>query len=191
MTAEHHTPTQQDQGNAAMRQAIADRQNAEYAEALKLAQGTLGPGWQPWMKLSLIDSCHRQNGNEEPMATAYKVYRGKHRLTENAVFLRRMPDGSVRQAAGYEELFGDLLHEPHPTKRLQVKGEQVPAPRWTLCWSSLELYTPRPAEELAALRVSRAAGKDRKADKTWAEENPLLAQAGIKRQDLGPERRGR
>ena len=82
-------PSDRDRRNAAIRQIIAERQNAEYAEVLKLALGALGPGWTPWMKLTLVESDHRQTGNVEPVATAYKVYRGEQRLTENAVFLRR------------------------------------------------------------------------------------------------------
>ncbi len=57
------------------------------------------------MKLTLIDSDHRQTGNIEPVATVYKVYRGEQRLTENSVFLRRMPDGQVLTADNYEAAF--------------------------------------------------------------------------------------
>jgi hypothetical protein len=39
-------PTPQDLANAATRQAIADRQNDEYAEAQRLAFAALGPGWK-------------------------------------------------------------------------------------------------------------------------------------------------
>src|SRR5262245_58339511 len=108
-------PTDHDRRNAEIRQAIAERQATEYTEALNLALGTLGPGWEPWMKLVLLDSDHRRTGDTTPVAVVYKVYRGEERLTENSVFLRRMPDGAVRKAGNYEELFGDLLHEPHPT----------------------------------------------------------------------------
>ena len=37
------------------------------------------------MKLSLIDSDHRRTGNTEPVATAYKVYRGDERV-RNALY---------------------------------------------------------------------------------------------------------
>jgi hypothetical protein len=177
-------PTDRDRENAAIRQAIADRQSQEYGEAIKMAMGTLGPGWTPWMKLVLLDSDHRRTGDTTPVAVAYKVYRGEKRLTEHSVFLRRMPDGSVRQAASYEELFGELLHEPHPSKTLEIKGTRVPAPRWELGWSALELYKPKSAESLAALRVSREQGREAREDRKFAEENPLLAHVGIRRQDV-------
>src|SRR5690348_15582326 len=101
------TPTSQDIENARRRQQIAARQAEEYTEAERLAQEALGPGWTPWMKLSLIDSDHRRSGNTEPVATAYKVYQGDERLTEHSTYVRRMPDGQVRHADTVEPLFGE------------------------------------------------------------------------------------
>jgi hypothetical protein len=66
-------PTRQDIDNAATRAAIAERQNSEYAAAVRLALGALGPGWTPRVKLALIDADHRSTGNTEPVATAYTV----------------------------------------------------------------------------------------------------------------------
>lgn len=184
-------PTQQDIDNAETRRLIAERQEAEYAEALILALGHLGPGYTPWMRLSLLDSDHRQNGNRTPAAVAVKVYRGEHRLTENSVFLRRMPDGTVKSAKRYEELFPEL-HEPHPTKTLTLlNGQVVPAPRWELCWSALERYTPKTASELATLRVSRERGKAEQEEKKWAEENPLLAWGQRVEDQCTPAKEGR
>jgi hypothetical protein len=181
-------PTPQDIENAKNRQEIASRQNAEYREVERLALATLGPGFRPWMKLVLLPSDYHQTGNTTPHAVAFKVYKGEHKLTENSVYLRKFPDGTVRQAASYEELFPEL-HEPHPTRTLEVKGKLVPAPRWSLCWSALELYEPKSAEALAALRTSRERSRAKRADEAFERENPLLAQAGIRRQDV--ERRGR
>src|SRR5262249_52028477 len=90
-----------------------------------------------------------------PVAVAYKVYRGDHKSTEHSVFVRRMPDGTVRHAGSYEPLFGDLLTETHPTRTLDVFGTTVPAPRYSLCWRALELYTPQSAEQRAAAREKR------------------------------------
>jgi hypothetical protein len=157
-----------------MRQAIAERQQAEYEEVQALALTALGPGWTPWMKLSLIDSDRGQGRGSPAVATAFKVYCGEARLTENSVYLRRMPDGQVLQADRYEPLFGDLLHEPHPTRRLEVKGQLVAAPRWTVCWSALERYQPRTAEQLAALRQTRQRKAAAREERKFAEENPLL-----------------
>jgi len=72
-----------------------------------------------------------------------------------------------------------------------VRGQVVHPHRYSLCWASLERYEPRTAEKLAALRVSREAGKERRADAKFAADNPLLASAGIDRRDLGPDEKGR
>src|SRR5215218_7256160 len=110
------TPTDGDRERAALRESIAARQNSAYAEAARLALAACGPGWRPWMLLSLIPSDHRQTGNTQPIATVLKACRGEEKLTENSVFIWRMPDGSIRKADNYEVSFGDLLHEKHPTK---------------------------------------------------------------------------
>ena len=185
-------PTSRDRENARIRQEIARRQAEEYAEAEQLALAALGPGWTPWMKLSLLDSDSHNAGNFEPAATVYKVYRGEERLSENAVYLRRMPDGQIRQSREYETLFGEMLHEPHPTRSLEVRGKQVPCPRYSVCWSPLERYEPRTAEELAALRASRERKKAERDEKKWAADHPLLAWAeAVQRAEEAGEERGR
>src|SRR5262245_32833255 len=171
MTAET-SPTVQDMDNARRRRDIAARQAEEYAEAERLAVEALGPGWSPWMKLSLLDSDYHRTRNSEPVATAYKVCQGEQRLTENSVYLRRMPDGQILHGPRYEPLFGDLLQEPHPTRTLEVRGRQVPCPRYSLCWSALERYEPRSAEQLAAARVKR---EQRTIDRE-AQAHPLFAE---------------
>jgi hypothetical protein len=176
-------PTEQDLENARVLREIADRQQAEYDEAALLALGALGPGWTPWMKLVLVDADHRRSGNTTPVATAYQVCRGEKRLSENSLYLRRMPDGAVKKAESYEPLFGELLTENHPTYTMEVRGERVAVDRYELWWAALECYRPRSAEELAALRVSREQKKIEREEKKWAEENPLLAWAGLR----GPE----
>src|SRR5262245_22503162 len=150
--SEPPVPTESDIENAAIRQAVAERQNREWQEANLLALGGLGSSYQPWMRLSLIDSDYHNGASRDPVAVVIKVYRGEERLTQNSVYLRKMPDDTVKVADNYEILFGDLLTEPHPTRRLQVKGEMVAPPRWSLVWSALERYTPKSAESSAALR---------------------------------------
>ena len=179
------SPTENDRRNAAVREAIAAKQNQEYAHVQNLARSALGPDWHPWIKISLIDSDHRRNGNSTPIATAFKICRGKQRLSEHSLFIRQMPDGTVRQAKDYEELFGDLLTEKHPVRQFSFKGQLIPAPRWEVIWSALEVYSPKDAATLAALRVSRERGREIRADKKWADDHPLLADAGIRRHDLG------
>jgi hypothetical protein len=68
-------------------------------------------------------------------------------------------DGTVRKAGRYVTLVGELLQEKHPTYGFEREGEWVAFDRWSVCRSALELYQPRSAEELAALRVSRERGK--------------------------------
>ena len=187
-------PTDQDWENARIRQEIAQRQAEAYGEAQRLALAVLGPGWTPWMKLTLIDSDHRRNGDTQPVATIYKVYRGEDRLTENSVFLRRMPNGQVVKADSYEPLLCDLLHEKHPTRTVEVRGQSMAVAKYELCWSALELYHPKTAEELARARASREQRKEARQDKRWAEENPLLAWAKRANQQDAPmqeEGRGR
>jgi hypothetical protein len=184
-------PIQQDIDNAAARQRIADRQLAEYSEAVALTLAALGPGCAPWMKLVLIDADHRRTGNTEPVATVYKVYRGEDRLSENSVFLRRMPDGTIRKADRYEPLFGELLEEKHPTRTVEVRGQQVPVGRWELCWQALELYRPQTAEALAKGRETRERNKTAREEAehrasnplftTWAERNTGEREAGSQR----------
>jgi hypothetical protein len=168
-------PTERDRENERRRQAIALRQNAEHDEAVALALAALGPGWTPWMKISLIPADHRQTGDDRPVATIYKVYRGAARTSENALFLRRMPDGRVLTSDRYEPLFGDLLEEKHPTRTVEVRGRQAPVSRYEVVWSALELYHPRSAEQLAAQRQTREQKKAERQEKRWREENPLLA----------------
>ncbi len=180
------SPTEQEIENARVRRQIAGRQAEEYAEVERLALEALGPGWTPWMKLSLIDSDHHRNGNTEPVAIAYKVYQGEQRLSENAVFLRRMPDGEIRHASSYEPLFGELLREHHPEHTIEVKGQQVPCPHYTVYWSPLERSRPRTAEQLAASRVKRERNKVERD----AAANPLFAEQ-IREGELKPERKRR
>jgi hypothetical protein len=164
-------PNNQDIANAALRQAIAARQNEEFAEVERLAHAVLGPEWKPWMALRLLDADHRQTGNTTPVATVFKVYRGEERLTENSVFIRRISDGQVLTAGSYEPLFADLLTEKHPTKTVEVKGQHIPVGRYELCWSALEQYHPRSAESLAAAREKR----EERAVEKEALANPLFA----------------
>jgi hypothetical protein len=72
-------------------------------------------GRKPWMKLVLLDSDDHL-APLTPVAIVYKVYSGDKKRTDNSLYLRRMPDGTVRHDASYEPLFGELLTEPHPTR---------------------------------------------------------------------------
>jgi len=80
--------------------------------------------------------------------------------------------GKVREVANYEEGFGALLREPHPTRTLRPKGQPVPAPRSALCWAPVEMYAPLTAEQLASRRQSRQRNRAEREARRWAEENP-------------------
>lgn len=174
-------PTERDLANASMRQAIAERQNAQYHHAEVLALRLLGPGWAPSMKLSLYqaDEC-RPTGKDDPapvpVAVAYKVSRWLTGERQDR-FVRELPSGELLCCERYENVFEGLLDEKHPTKTLEVRGAKVPTRRYQLYWSALELYEPRSAEQLAELRASRERGKAQREEKKWALENPLLAWA--------------
>lgn len=170
-------PTQIELANAATRLAIAAKQNEEYQQCVILALRSLGPGWRPWMKLVPIESDHHRHREKPPVigATCYKVYRGEQKLTDNSRYLIRDADGAVRHADNYQQLFGPLLQEKHPSYGFERDGVWTAFDRWSVCWSALELYAPKSAEELAALRITRERNKVEKEAREWAEENPLLA----------------
>jgi hypothetical protein len=167
-------PTERDIRNAALRKAVAERQQAAWDECLRLADAALGPGWEPWMKLVLVDSDHRKTGDETPVAVAYKVRKGKR--NDRAVrYVGQGPNGLICSEQ-YEDVFGPLLTELHPTKTIEVMGKPVPLPRWQMYWSALELYEPRSAEQLAAARVTRQRNKTAKEQQKYERDRPLFAE---------------
>jgi hypothetical protein len=178
-------PTQRDIDNAQSRQEIADRFALEYGKVLSWALGAFGPGWLPSHRHFLVDKDEEdraRRAGERPRAAA-TVYTVRHETTREAKHFTVEGD-QVKECDGYMEAFGPMLAEPHPTQRIEVHGQLVAPHRYSLCWSDIPLYEPKSAEELAALRVSRGKGREQRADKKWVEDNPLLAQAGIRRQDV-------
>jgi hypothetical protein len=125
-------PTECDRQNAKYREAVASRQNSEYAHVMRMALGALGPGFKPWMKISVVDRDYRRTGDDTPRAVVYKLYSGDERLSDNAVYIRQMPDGTVKKAYGYQSLIEELLDEPHPTKTVEYHGRKVPVARYEL-----------------------------------------------------------
>lgn len=139
------SPTQRDVENARRRQEIAQKQNEKYLRCQLLALSALGPGYTPWMKLSLLESDHHRHPDSPVVGgVAYKVYRGEERLTENSVFLMEK-DGKVLKARNPEELFGDLLQEKHKSYGFEKDGTWTAFSRWSICWAALELYNPKNA----------------------------------------------
>lgn len=182
-------PTSRDFANAALRQTVADRQRDEYRRVLAWADSIMGPGWLPHGRHYLLEIeeeeiARREGTTAKAAATVYTVTNGvrkRHFMVGE--------DGKAQEVAGYKEGFQEMLLEPHPTRLIEVRGEKVSPHRYSLNWAPIELYEPRTAEELAALRVSREKGKVEREERKWKEENPLLASAGIKPEDLKPERR--
>lgn len=170
-------PTDRDRHNAAVREALASRQQAEYDRVLLWAMGKFGVGWLPAGRHYLLDKqvedeARRTGERPEVAATVYSV---RHMHTGRKRQFT-VTDGLVVEHESYEEGFGAMLQEPHPTMRIEVKGQKVAPFRYSLCWAPLEIYQPRSAEELAKLRVSREEKKAVRAEKKYQEETPLFAE---------------
>jgi hypothetical protein len=171
--------TEQDRENFRIREEIAARQEAEYRECYLLAFGAFGPDWLPSHRHFLIDKAEsaRVRYMQERPQVAATVYTVRHADGRTRHFT--VEDGSVKECASYEAGFGAMLLEPHPTMTIEVRGQRVHPHRYDLCFAPYELYHPKTAEQLAALRETR----ERKKDEKWAEEYPLFALAGFKRKE--------
>ena len=176
--------TQRDEENARTRKEIAERQEREYTKCLMWALGAFGPGWLPSHRHFLVSKEEEERvrytgARPTPAATVYTV--------KNANGDRRhfsVEDGKVVHHDSYEAGFGPMLLEPHPTRTIEVLGQLVHPHHYSLCFAPYVLYSPKTAEQLAALRESRERKKAGRDDKKCAEANPLLASAGIHRQDV-------
>jgi hypothetical protein len=173
-----------DRENEQIRREVAERFEREIAQVRAWAQSVFGKGWEPAHRHFLVeideeDRARSANERPTPAATVYTV---KNKAGEQRHFTVR--DGKVVPCSGYEEGFGDMLHEKHPTRGFEHKGKWAAYGRFSLCWGWYEEYSPKTAEQLAALRASREKGKADRADRKFEQDNPLLAQAGITRQDL-------
>jgi hypothetical protein len=169
-------PTDQDRHNAAVREAIAARQREEYDLVLLWAVGKFGPGWLPSGRHFLVDKadedrCRRTAERPVPAATVYTVRREDGAKRH---FIAR--DGLVTEVSGYEEGFGPMLQEPHPSMRIDVRGQLVAPHRYSLCWAPIEKYTPRSADQLAAARVTRERNKAIKEQAKFERDFPLWAE---------------
>lgn len=168
-------PTSQDRQNAAIRDAIAQKQAEEYGRCLRLATEAFGPGWRPSHRHMLIskeeEEKHRCTG--EPAIPAATVYTVRNDAGDKRHFT--VEDGNVREVASYEEGFGPMLLEPHPTAGFtDQKGFFHYTHRYSLCWAGYELYHPKSAEQLAALRQSRERKKAAREEAAFREANPLF-----------------
>jgi hypothetical protein len=178
---EEVTPTEQDQENARIRREIADRFAAEYAECLDHAAEAFGPGWFPSHRHYLVskDEEARVRYTGEKAQPAATVYTARNAAGETRHFT--LEDGRVVEHESYAGGFGTTLLELHPTRGFEHEGKWHPVHRYSLCFAPYDLYEPKTAEQLAALRASRERKKAERDEKKWAEENPLLAWAGLRR----------
>ena len=183
-------PTEQDRANARLRREIADRQAREYGQVLAWAGRAFGPGWLPSHRHELVEKdaeerCRREGGRPRAAATVYTV---RHQETGEARHFTVGADGDVTECASYEAGFGPMLLEPHPTKGFEHGGRFRRSHRYSLCWAPYDLYQPRTAEQLAALRAGRARRKAERERKQWAEDNPLLDWAQRQQDPAGGEK---
>ncbi len=167
-------PTQQDIENAAMRREIAERQMLEYAECLKWAIGAFGVGWLPSHRHCLVSKEEetRVRYTGQRAVAAATVYTVKNAAGDRRHFT--IKDGAVVEHPSMEAGFGEMLLEPDLSRTVEMGGKQVHLHRYSLCWAGYELYEPKSAEQLAALRVSRERGKAEREEQAWRAANPLL-----------------
>ncbi len=176
-------PTAQDHENARIRRAIADAQEAAYAACLAWAQAAFGDGWLPSHRHFLVSKEEEERvryTGERPQAaaTVYTVRNGEGEARHFTV-----EDGKPAEHPNYEAGFGTMLLEPHTTRGFMHRGVFCPIHRYSLCFAPYELYQPKTAEQLAALRASRERKKAERENERWAVEYPLFARAGIGKHD--------
>lgn len=170
-------PTEHDRESARIRREIAEKQQAEYDECLALAIRAFGPGWEPSHRHYLIDKDEEERvrySGESPRKAA-TVYTVKNAPGERRHFTFDVESGQVVEHASYEAGFGAMLLEPHPTRGFEHSGRLVPVHHYSLCFAPFDLYAPKTAEQLAALRESRERKKAEREDRKWKEQNPLFA----------------
>jgi hypothetical protein len=182
-------PSAQDLRNAACRAEIAAKQAEAYNQVLRYALGAFGPGWLPSHRHFLVtkseeDRCRYTQEHPKAAATVYTVKNGAGRKRHFTV-----EDGKVTECASYEEGFGPMLLEPDTERTITVRGENVHPHKYSLNWACYELYEPRSATQLAALRESRERGKAEREERRFREENPLLVWMDrVKEETESPER---
>jgi hypothetical protein len=179
-TTDSH-PTDRDLHNARIRQVIAERQYREYDRVLLWATEKFGPGWLPSARHFLLDKeeedrCRRTGERPVSASTVFTVSNGEGQKRHFTA-----KDGLVTEYSGYEEAFGPMLLESHPTMTIEVRGAKVHPLRYSLCWAPIETYQPRSAEQLASTRVRRERNKAEREQQKYEREYPLFAE--IERQE--------
>jgi hypothetical protein len=176
------TITAGDLENQRIRDEIAARQAEAYHLVLAWPHKAFGDGWLPSCRHELVDkteeeACRRTEARHRAAFTVYTVRKGDERRHFTVG-----EDGAIVEHASSEEGFGEHLLEPHPTQRIEVRGQLVAPHHYSLLWAGYELYEPRSAEDLAVLRASRDRLKKERELEKWKRDHPLLAHMG-----LGPD----
>lgn len=179
-------PTAHDRRSAAVRAEIAAGFQAEHNECLGWAEAIFGPGWTPAYRHYLVDRddeerCRRSGERPPAAATVYTV---RNTAGDKRHFM--LKDGRPTEVTGYEQGFGDMLCEPHPTRGFEHQGKRVACHRYSLCFAPYHDYHPKTAEQLAAARSRREA----RAVDRLAEANPLFEDQ-IRAEQAQPQRRRR
>ena len=169
-------PTPHDIQMARIRQEIADRQAEAYGDVLAWSWGAFGPGWLPSCRHYLVskesEEHHRKTG--EAIIASATVYTVRHQDGRKRHFTVDA-EGLVHECASYESGFGPMLLEEHPTRGFTDKaGVFHHYHRYSLCWADFPLYSPKSADQLAALRESRERNKAAREQKKYEQQNPLL-----------------
>ncbi len=178
-------PTEQDRENAALRFAIAERQQQAWSEVYLLALNAFGPGWLPSCRHYLVEKEEEEKARRtgKPPKAAATVYTVKNEDGCKRHFT--VENGKVVRHDDYKAGFGSMLFEPHPTDTIEVRGKQVHPHRYSLCFAPYDLYRPMTAEQLASLRASRERNRVERERQKWREANPLLAWAEEQNPDTG------
>ena len=176
------TPTQQDKDNAARRADIAAQFQREHDEAIDLAESVFGPGWQPCGRHFLVDKQEEDRARKagDKMHAAATVYSAQKDGVKRHF---TATNGITTECMTVEEGFGGMYDEKHPTKGIELQGQWIAYPRYSLFWAGYETYSPRTAEQLAAAREKR----EQKAVEQDAQKHPLFADA-IRSGKWRPER---
>jgi hypothetical protein len=168
-------PTAHDLEIARIRDAIARRQQEEYDRCLAWAEKAFGPGWLPRGRHFLLekDDEDRSRATGEKARPAAVVYTVRNDAGESRHF--SVSAEQITEHTRFEDGFGSMLLEPHPTRGFQHQGKWCAIHRYSLCFAPYELYRPKSAQELAALRASRERLRAERERKRWEDEHPLFA----------------
>lgn len=169
-------PTEQDRRNAALRQGVAARFQAQFDEAVRLIEPILGEGWIPTGRHYLVTheaAEHARCTGGAGVATAEVITAEKDGGKRHVLVMGEQ----LKECASYQDGFGAMLTEPDPVRGFNDnEGKWHFVHKYALHWGPYETsYTPRTAEQLADARERREEKKEAK----WQEEVKQEAAASL------------